>query len=89
MQAGDENSPHRTYYAWSGSAVIAEYSEGYVSTTTPQYTKSYLYLGARLLPTLELSQTDDYIEYHPDRLGARLITNATHASIHSKIENKV
>ena len=48
-QAGDENSPYRINYAWSGSVVIAEYSEGYTSTTTPQYTKSYVDLGARLL----------------------------------------
>ncbi|MCV5526614.1 hypothetical protein OFN18_31585, partial [Escherichia coli] len=66
----------RTYYAWSGSAVITEYTE--VSTSTqPIWSKHYVYLGARLLATLQPSGGgSERVEYHhPDRLGTRLVTN--------------
>ena len=82
VQAGDEQSSYRTYYAWSGSAIIAEYSEGYTSTTTPQWTKSYVYLGARLLLTVEPGSGSDYIEHHhPARLGTRLVSNNANLTV--------
>ena len=37
VQAGDENSPYRTNYAWSGSVVIAEYSESHNSGTDGEH----------------------------------------------------
>jgi RHS repeat-associated protein len=79
VQAGDTNSTYRTYYAWSGDEVVAEYIDS--SSSTLQWTKSYIYLGARLLATMQPTQySTDYVEYHhPDRLGTRLITNASNS----------
>ncbi|HVQ38640.1 MAG TPA: RHS repeat-associated core domain-containing protein, partial [Pyrinomonadaceae bacterium] len=63
----------RTYYACDGSA---EYTES-GSSTTPQWTKTYIYLGARLLSTLTPNGPGHSVQYHhPDRLGTRLVTNA-------------
>jgi RHS repeat-associated protein len=79
VQAGDANSTSRTYYAWSGDEVLAEYIDS--SSSTLQWAKSYIYLGARLLATMQPTQySTDYVEYHhPDRLGTRLITNASNS----------
>jgi len=56
---GDDNqrlmtdeSGLRTYYAAEGGSVIAEYTES-GGSTTPAWSKSYVYLGARLLSTLQ------------------------------------
>jgi YD repeat-containing protein len=64
----------RTYYACDGKA---EYTES-GSSTTPQWSKTYIYLGARLLSTLMPNGSGgEAIQYHhPDRLGTRLVTNA-------------
>lgn len=73
-----EQAGFRTYYSSAGGTVVAEYSEA-VSSTTPQWSKSYVYLGARLLSTLEPrgGSWDAVHYYHPDRLGTRLITTAS------------
>ena len=66
----------RTYYAWSGSTVITEYTE--VGTSTqPVWSKHYVYLGGRLLATIQPSGGgSERVEFHhPDRLGTRLVTN--------------
>jgi len=77
-QDGDDTSNYRTYYATDGDAVIAEYSETPASPTAPQWSKSYIYLGARLLSTLEPNGSGgEAVRYHhPDRLGTRVITTA-------------
>jgi len=64
----------RTYYACDGSA---EYTES-GGSTTPQWSKTYIYLGARLLSTLTPNGSGgEFVQYHhPDRLGTRLVTNA-------------
>ena len=64
----------RTYYACEGKAEYVE-SGG---STTPQWSKTYIYLGARLLSTLTPNGSGgEFIQYHhPDRLGTRLVTNA-------------
>ncbi len=68
-----EESGLRTYYAGSG---IAEYIES-GGSTTPAWSKSYVYLGDRLLSTLTPNGSGgEAVEYdHPDRLGTRLVTN--------------
>ena len=66
----------QTYYAWSGSAVVAEYVE--VSRATqPVWAKQYVYLDGRLLATIQPSASrGERVEYaHPDRLRTRLVTN--------------
>ncbi|MGH9970025.1 MAG: RHS repeat-associated core domain-containing protein [Pyrinomonadaceae bacterium] len=64
----------RTYYACDGKA---EYTES-GSSTTPQWSKSYIYLGGRLLSTLTPNGSGgEAVQYHhPDRLGTRFVTNA-------------
>jgi len=65
----------RTYYAWGG---ICEYVES-GSSTTPTWSKSYVYLGMRLLSTSQPNGTGgEILQYnHPDRLGTLLVTNPT------------
>ena len=67
---------YRTYFDCEGGATIAEYYEANGSTT-PSWSKSYVYLGNRLLSTLVPNGSGgEAIEYHhPDRLGTRLVTN--------------
>jgi RHS repeat-associated protein len=68
----------RTYYACSGSA---EYIESGVSTT-PVWSKSYVYLGGRLLSTVTPNGSGgEAIQYHhPDRIGTRLVTDPSNGS---------
>jgi RHS repeat-associated protein len=75
-QVGNESSNQRTYYAWAGNSVIAEYEETAAAPTTPRWVKSYVYLGGRLLATLAPNGGSERVEYHhPDRLGTRLVSN--------------
>jgi RHS repeat-associated protein len=75
-QVGNESSNQRTYYAWVGDTAIAEYEETVVAPTTPRWVKSYVYLGARLLATINPNGASERVEYHhPDRLGTRLVSN--------------
>ncbi len=76
-----EESGIRTYYAASGGGVIAEYTEP-VSSNTPVWSKSYVYLGDRLLSTLTPNGIGgEAVEYHhPDRLGTRIVTNPSTGS---------
>lgn len=69
-----EEAGLRTYYACDGKA---EYTES-GSSTTPTWSKSYIYLGGRLLSTLTPNGSGgEAVQYHhPDRLGTRLVTNA-------------
>ena len=71
----------RTYYAWSGGATIGEYIES-GSSTTPAWSKSYIFLGARLLSTLTPNGSGgEAVQYHhPDRLGTRVVTNPADGS---------
>ncbi|HEV2827108.1 MAG TPA: RHS repeat-associated core domain-containing protein [Pyrinomonadaceae bacterium] len=64
----------RTYYACNASMEYVESG----SSTTPQWSKSSVYLGARLLSTLTPNGSGGQaVQYHhPDRLGTRLVTNA-------------
>ena len=65
----------KTYYAWGGSSVVAEYSET-GSQTTMNWSKSYIFAGSRLLSTITKSGSSELTEYHhPDRLGTKLVTD--------------
>ena len=61
----------RTYYVGEGGATVTEFTET-GGSTTPLWSKSYVYLGARLLSTVTPGGTQ---YHHPDRLGTRLVTN--------------
>jgi len=76
----------RTYYVWGGG-VIAEYTEtdGTATATSPQWAKNYIYLGARLLATQQPNGAGEHVEYHhPDRLGTRVVSNATDANFYEQ-----
>lgn len=66
---------YRTYFDCQGGSTIAEYSESNNSGTLA-WSKSYVYLGARLLSTLTPNGAGgEALEFdHPDRLGTRLVT---------------
>jgi RHS repeat-associated protein len=76
----------RTYYDSEGGTVIAEYTES-GSSTTPSWSKTYVYLGARLLSTLTPNGSGgEFVQYHhPDRLGTRLITNAQNTTYFEQV----
>jgi RHS repeat-associated protein len=67
----------RTYYAGNGGISLAEYTES-GSSVIPIWSKSYVYLGARLLSALTPNGSGgEFVQYHhADRLGTRLVTNA-------------
>src|SRR5207253_6928890 len=68
-----EEAGVRTYYACHGSVEYIETG----GSTTPAWSKSYVYLGGRLLSTLTTNGSGgEAIQYHhPDRLGTRLVTD--------------
>ncbi len=76
----DENG-YRTYFDCEGGATIAEYIEN-GGSTTPAWSKSYVYLGGRLLSTLTPngsgSEATEF--HHPDRLGTRLVTDPSNGT---------
>jgi RHS repeat-associated protein len=76
-----EENGVRTYFAGEGGQVYCEYSE-YGAATQPQWAKSYIYLGGRLLATVQSDGSAEAVQYHhPDRIGTRLVTNAADASV--------
>jgi len=75
-----EEGGARTYYAAQGGQVLAEYAE-YGTSTAPQWAKSYVYLGGRLLSTFAPISGGEVVEHHhPDRLGTRLVTRPADGS---------
>ncbi len=76
-----EEGSLRTYYVGEGGATIAEYIES-GGSTTPAWSKSYVYLGGRLLSTLTPNGSGgEAVQYHhPDRLGTRLVTDPSNGS---------
>ena len=73
-----EAAGSRTYYSGEGGA---EYMES-GSSTAPQWSKTYIYLGARLLSTLTPNGSgSEAIQFHhPDRLGTRLVTDPSNGT---------
>ncbi len=71
-----ETSTQRTYYAWGGQSIVAEYTET-GSDTSPDYSKSYIYAGSRLLMTATMvnATTETKELHHPNRLGTELVTD--------------
>jgi RHS repeat-associated protein len=81
-----ETSNLRSYYAWSGAKLLVEY-EATASYPYPVWTKSYVYLGERLLATLAWPYgVDEVVQYHhADRLGTRLLTNNTDSTFFEQV----
>lgn len=78
-----EEAGVRTYYACDGSVEYVE-SGG---STIPQWSKTYIHLGARLLSTLTPNGSGgEFVQYHhPDRLGTRLVTNAQDTNYYEQV----
>lgn len=71
----------RTYYVWGGQSVLCEYVENPLTSTTPVFSKSYIYAGSRLLSTqTNNSGTETTLFQHPDRTGTKLVTNPSNAT---------
>ena len=74
----------RTYYSGGDMGVMVEYTEA-LGSNEPQWSKSYVYLGVRLLSVISPSGGGEYVEfYHPDRLGTRLITNSSNEYVQAQ-----
>src|SRR5574341_221171 len=71
-----EEGSSRTFYVGEGGATTAEYTEVNNSGIIT-WSKSYVYLGNRLLSTLTANGNGgEAIQFHhPDRLGTRLVTD--------------
>ncbi|MBX3283303.1 MAG: RHS repeat-associated core domain-containing protein [Acidobacteria bacterium] len=77
-----ETSTQRIYYAWDGNSPIVEYSEP-TASSTPAYSKSYVYASSRLLSTATRSSatSETILFHHPDRLGTKLMINPSTQAI--------
>ena len=65
----------RTYYVGDGGPTVAEFTES-GGSVAPAWSKSYVYLGNRLLSTLTPNAGSAAVEHHhPDQLGTRVVTN--------------
>ena len=85
-QDGDGGWNLRTYYVWAGDEVIAEYNESRQWSSSPQWAKSNVYMGSRLLATLQPNGGIEDVQYHhPDRLGTRLITSASDTTVQEQV----
>jgi RHS repeat-associated protein len=78
-----EPSNKRRYYVWSGDKVIAEYDEPFLfQTSDPNWTKSRVHLGERLLSTVTGSGSNRATRFHhPDRLGTRFMSSTSSANV--------
>ena len=76
----------RTYYSAEDNSVMSEYVETGASTV-PAWSKSYIYLGERLLSTLTPNGAGGTaVSYHhPDRLGTRLVSNAQNTNTFEQV----
>jgi RHS repeat-associated protein len=76
-----EEGGYRTYYNFDGITVIAEYVES-VASATPAWSKSYLYVGVRLLSTLTPNGFggEAVQHHHPDQLGTRIVSNPSNGT---------
>ncbi len=70
------------YYAWDGGQIIAEYEAW--GTNALIWKTSYVYLGGRLLATTSGADGSETRFHHPDRLGTRLVTNASDGAVVSE-----
>lgn len=72
-----EEGGQRTYYACNAKAEYVESGGG----TTPIWSKSYVYMGGRLLSTMTPNGGGESAQYHhPDRLGTRVVTDPANGS---------
>src|SRR5215475_4962701 len=68
-----------TYYAWAGGQIVAQYEAS--GTNALMWKMSYVYIGGRLLAT---EQAEGIRYHHPDRLGTRLVTDASDGAVISE-----
>ncbi len=63
------------YFGWDGGRIETEYEGS--GTSGLLWKTSYVYLGGRLLATTSGSSGTETRFHHPDRLGTRLVTDAS------------
>lgn len=68
-----------TYYGWDGGQVLAEYAPAGASGLSWQ--TGYVYLGGRLLATMNGAAGSGTRFHHPDRLGTRIVTDQSNAEL--------
>jgi RHS repeat-associated protein len=68
-----------TYYAWAGGEVSAQYEAS--GTNALVWKMSYIYMDGKLLAT---DQAEGIRYHHPDRLGIRLVTDASDGAVVSE-----
>src|SRR5262245_1669008 len=68
-----------TFYAMAGGQVMAEYEAS--GTNALRWKMSCVYMGGRLLAT---EQVEGIRYHHPDRLGTRLVTDASDGAVISE-----
>jgi RHS repeat-associated protein len=64
----------RTYFIWDGDQIIAEYLETNQAAGSPKWTRSYFYLGSRLLATAspdDAYRAEKVTTYYADTRGIR------------------
>jgi RHS repeat-associated protein len=77
---------YRTYYDCEDGATIAEYTEA-DSSSVPVWSKSYVFMGERLLSTLTPNGSGGEATefHHPDRLGTRVVSNPTTGTSYEQV----
>ncbi len=71
-----------TYYGWDGGRVIAEYTPSGASGLSWQ--TGYVYLGGRLLATMNGAAGSGTRFHHPDRLGTNVVTDQSNGELVTK-----
>ena len=71
-----------TYYGWDGGRVIAEYAPSGASGLLWQ--TGYVYLGGRLLATMNGAAGSGTRFHHPDRLGTNVVTDQSNGELVTK-----
>jgi RHS repeat-associated protein len=71
-----------TYYGWDGGHVIAEYEAS--GTNGLLWKTGYVYLGGRLLATMNEGANGGPRFHHPDRLGTNIVTDQANGELVTK-----
>ena len=87
-QYGESTSPlvpvPYARYVWDGDTVVAEYRsvQGLAGRPGVRWERNLIYFGGRLLATNQRAENGETVTFHhPDRLGTRLVTDATGTAI--------
>jgi len=71
-----------TFYGWDGGQIIAEYAPS--GATDLSFQTGYVYLGGRLLATVNAVAGSGTRFHHPDRLGTNVVTDQSNGELVTK-----